>query len=190
MSTPEFGGCATCEGRCCRRYLVPVTCSDVHAIARALGLAPERFAALVPDAGSEEAGIRLTADGPGFSIVLERRESACVFLMELPDGGGRCGVYANRPLLCRTFPAALREGRVILLEDIPCAPGSWGTARMDDPSWRTALLRHEREQRLHRDVVAAWNASVEAGDQGPSPAPADFFRFAMERCDRLVAPVR
>jgi Fe-S-cluster containining protein len=190
MSAPEFGGCASCDGRCCRRYIVPLTCSDVHVISRALALAPEQFTMLVPEAGDEANGIRLSAGGPSFSMVLEKRDPAseqppCVFLMELPDGTGRCGVYAHRPRVCRTFPAVLRHGGVSIRPDVVCPAGSWNLARMDLPSWRTELLRCEVEQALHRIVVARWNRTVDAG--GKDREPVEFFRFAMELGDRLEA---
>jgi Fe-S-cluster containining protein len=188
MSASGFGGCGTCEGRCCRQYVVPVTCSDVHAVSRALALAPERFALLVPQPEEEPAGIRLAAGGPTFTIILDKREPAserppCVFLMEFSDGTGRCGIYPHRPRVCRTFPAAFHDGRVALQPEIICAAGSWNPASMEQPEWRTELLCGEMEQALHRTVVAAWNESVDAGAP-TEQTPADFFRFAMDACDR------
>jgi Fe-S-cluster containining protein len=188
MSAPRFGGCDACEGRCCRQYIVPVTCADVHGISRALALAPERFALLVPDPDDEAAGIRLAAGGPAFTIILDKRDPIterppCVFLMELSDGTGRCGIYRHRPRVCRTFPAVLRDGGTAILPDIPCSEDSWN---MDQPWWRVELLRGEREQALHRMVVAAWNGAVDA-DAATERTPADFFRFAMEMCDRQGA---
>lgn len=186
MDAPEFGGCATCEGRCCREYLVPLTCLDVHRLARALALPPERFALLVPD--DEPSSIRLTAGGPGFAIVLDKREpqrdrASCVFLMELADGTGRCGVYADRPRACRTFPTTLERGALALMPGIVCGPGSWDLSRMDVAAWRDAHSAAETEQKLHQAVVAAWNASLGPAD---AHAPSDFFRFALERCERIV----
>jgi Fe-S-cluster containining protein len=188
MSASGFGGCGTCGGRCCRQYVVPVTCSDVHAISRELAIAPEQFALLVPQAEEEPAGIRLAAGGPTLTIVLDKREPMneqppCVFLMEFPDGTGRCGIYRHRPRVCRTFPAVLHDGRVALQPDIICAAGSWGPASMDQPEWRLELDRAEVEQALHRTVVAAWNDSVPAG-AATERTPADFFRFVMDACDR------
>jgi Fe-S-cluster containining protein len=189
MSGQGFGGCGACEGRCCRQYIVPVTCADVHGISRALALAPEQFALLVPESEQEPAGIRLAAGGPTFTIILDKREPMterppCVFLMEFPDGTGRCGIYRHRPRACRTFPAALRDGGLAILPDIPCTTDSWDLGSMDQPWWRTELLHGETEQALHRIVVAGWNGAVDAATER---TPSDFFRFAMETCDRLDA---
>ncbi|MBO0687427.1 MAG: YkgJ family cysteine cluster protein [Candidatus Dormibacteraeota bacterium] len=182
----EFGGCLDCDGRCCRRYLVPLTCSDVHLVSRALALSPEQFVTLVPQAEEEPAGIRLSAAAPPFAMVLQRREPIsehppCIFLMELPGGTARCGVYAHRPRVCRTFPARLRQDGMEIQSEIPCSAGSWKLARMDLPRWRNELIRSEMEQALHRIVVARWNAALGGADA----TPADFFRFAMALCDRL-----
>ncbi|MBO0687403.1 MAG: YkgJ family cysteine cluster protein [Candidatus Dormibacteraeota bacterium] len=186
---PEFGGCADCNGRCCQ-YLVPLTCSDVQVVSRALALAPEQFVTLLPQAEEEPAGIRLSAGEPPFTMVLEQREPIneqprCIFLLELPDGTARCGVYAHRPRLCRTFPASLQQGGVAVRSEIPCSAGSWNLARMDLPWWRTELIRSEMEQAFHEIVVARWNATLGGADATPS----DFFRFATAACDRLETMV-
>lgn len=189
MTDCGFGGCATCEGRCCRQYVVPVTCLDVHDLSRALALAPEQFAALVSDPETETDGIKLQAGGPGLSLVLHRHQHAddrqsCVFLVELPDGTGRCGVYAHRPSVCRTYPTAFHHGSVAIRPDVMCPKGSWNLAAMDLPSWRLGLLAFEMNHALHRIVVARWNELVDAG-HSKHPTAAGFFRFAMGACDEL-----
>ena len=184
-----FGGCADCEGRCCRQYLVPLTCFDVHALARALVLHPEQFAELVPDADPD--GIRLEPGGPTFSIVLARRDPAaerppCVFLMELPGGAARCGVYADRPLACRAFPMTPSAGGAAVLPDIPCPAGSWEPDALDPSGWSPTLRRAASEGEAHRRVVASWNKRVDAGTGAASPS--GFFEFAIAACDR--SPIR
>jgi Fe-S-cluster containining protein len=176
-----FGGCTGCEGRCCRQYLVPLTCLDVHALSRALALAPERFAELVPDADPD--GIRFEPGGETFSIVLVRRDPAaerppCVFLMELPGGAARCGVYADRPLACRAFPMTPSAGGVAVLPGVPCPPGSWERAVH---AWAPTLRRAASEAEAHRRIVASWNARVDAGTAEATPS--GFFGHAMAACD-------
>lgn len=178
-----FGGCTGCEGRCCRQYLVPLTCLDVHALSRALALDPERFAELVPD--DDPDGIRFEPVGQTFSIALARPDAAaerppCVFLMELPGGAARCGVYADRPLACRAFPMTAAAGGVAVLPGIPCPAGSWERAALD--GWSPTLRRAAEEAEAHRRIVAAWNARVDAGTAGAA-TPSAFFDHAMAAGD-------
>ena len=85
------------SGRCCRvtggiRFLGP---GEAAALAAALGLAPEAFAAryvtgrVHPDTGALGEALR------------DRPDGACVLL----EGDRTCRAYAARPARCRTFPA-------------------------------------------------------------------------------------
>ena len=110
--TRTFGGCATCAGECCRRYVVPVSVADVRAIVQATALHPAEFLALRAVAPAVPVpGFRLEPGGPEAMVVLDRRAGgACTFLLELPGGHARCGAYGHRPLACRAFPTTLRHG--------------------------------------------------------------------------------
>lgn len=180
MTGGAFGGCATCVGQCCRRYLVPVTAADVGRIVAATALHPAEFLALHEVTGGRR-GFRLDPAGPPHLLVLDQREApdqSCVFLMELPGGHGRCGAYAARPLACRTFPMVLRHGTAALRPDTPCGPTGWNLAAMDLSARRRQLREQAAAWGVHARVVAEWNAMVDAG--GAPRSPAQLFRFLLE----------
>lgn len=150
-----YGGCATCEGRCCREYVVPVSGHDIVELAGATGLRPEQFVVLLRD--SELAagppggdGVRLVADGPLLSMVLDKKHGSderapCVFLINMRSGRSRCGVYAHRPVVCAAFPFEFRHGSIAPREDAVCGAESWYIAALDLPAKRAQVLRTEAE---------------------------------------------
>jgi Fe-S-cluster containining protein len=123
--------CATC-GACCRSYLVPVCGYDVWLISRRLHLDPARFVVAWQEEEPSVDGFRTEPDGPLYSLVLDKRRwsrggSACVFLLRLPGGHDRCGIYEHRPVSCRAYPMVLLRGAVALGDDPLCPPGAWPT---------------------------------------------------------------
>jgi hypothetical protein len=95
-------------------------------------------------------------------------------------------VYADRPLVCSTFPAYFHRGSVDIRTDVLCPPGSWRLGTMDLPDWRHDLLRMEMEQSLHRVVVAHWNEHVVRDVAGAADEDA-FFDFLLAAYDGIDA---
>ncbi len=167
-----FGGCTTCDGRCCRYYLVMVSGHDIAAIADVTLLRPHQFVVLcrddeLPFEPPGGLGVRLVADGPTMSMALDEHYDSpdrprCVFLMELPGGQARCAVYSRRPAVCAAFPFSTSDGIVVVRDDTVCGPGSWRIAGSDLQSKRINVARPEFEWRVHGAVVAHWNRYVES----------------------------
>ena len=168
----SFGGCATCDGRCCRFYLVLVSGHDIAGITNATGLSPHRFVVLFRDdevafelpGGS---GARLVADGPTMSMALDRyydlpARPRCVFLMELPDSQARCAVYSRRPAVCASFPFEINDGIASVRDDTICGPDSFRIAGHDLQSRGLNVARAAFEWRLHRVIIAHWNEYVQS----------------------------
>src|SRR5439155_20925086 len=114
-------------------YLVPLTGHDMWRLSRALQLDPARFVVAWQEEEPAIGGFRLEPGGPAYSPVLEKRSwsrdgAACVFLLRLPGGHDRCGVYEHRPAACRAYPMLLERGVVALRDDPLCPPGAWSAA--------------------------------------------------------------
>ena len=59
----------------------------------------------------------------------ERRHAGwCVFWMPFGETSGRCGIYAHRPQVCRTYPATLVDGEVARRDDVLCPAGAGARA--------------------------------------------------------------
>ncbi len=164
--TASFGGCAACAGECCRRYLVPLTATDVRSIAAATALHPREFVDL-REIALGVPGFRLVGGGPELHLVLDKRYagqdaaatgSPCIFLMELPNGKARCGIYAARPSACRTFPTTLVHGTAAVRPNIPCGQAAWNVGVMDLPRFRRDLKAQRVAWQSHAGLAADWNA--------------------------------
>lgn len=116
-----------------------------------------------PQSDPARDGFRLDAGQGRFGLGLDKRgrrmpTSPCIFLVSLGGGHDRCGVYADRPVVCRTYPTAMTAGLVGQREDVLCPPASWPEPTLRRPSWRVALQRQRMHFDLYYEVVARWNA--------------------------------
>jgi Fe-S-cluster containining protein len=183
--------CATC-GACCRSYVVPVCGYDVWLLTRRQRLAPEQFVVAYgqkPGSAPREA-FRLEPDGPLFGLALDKRgrfkpSSPCVFLYDLAGGLSRCGVYAERPVVCETYPMAMWAGVISQREKSLCPPEAWSEADIQDPTWRTGLQRLRFHFDIYHEVVARWNAAVASG--GRARVLPEFYAYLLNLYDRLAS---
>src|SRR5687768_15148998 len=182
--------CATC-GACCRSYIVPVYGHDLWQLSRRQRLSPEQFAVVVPEKGPRPEAFRLQADGPFHSLALDKKgrfdiNRPCVFLMELPGGNARCGVYAERPVVCQSYPMSLWSGVVALRRDVLCPTDSWPLEQVLRPHWNEKLRRLVFELDIYGEIVARWNARVAALPQVRFVLP-EYFAYVLNVYDRLDA---
>ena len=169
--------CATCSGECCYDVIVRVTGYDAWRIKRAQALDFGQFLTIGPD----------TPAGPGaFTLDGERRalylgknaanQRACAFLMHVPDGIRRCGIYAERPRVCAVYPMTFTNGSVALRSDVRCEASNWNMATITYPYWRRNLLEHMFESHLYGLVAEHWNRRSANGGTLPQ-----YYAF-VERC--------
>lgn len=159
------GSCLSCEGRCCTEYIVPVTGDDVWRIVQEQRLAPNLFVQREPEPRPTSTGFLLRPHGSTYAIALRhqydrRNERPCIFLVQLRDGVGRCGIYHHRPLACQTYPMQQQPAGVVPREDMLCPPGSWANITQRPGEWRERLMRQDREWQRFAAVVHAWNTAV------------------------------
>lgn len=184
MSSP----CSTCTGRCCSNYTVSITGYDAWLIGTSLRLALDSFLVYFPVDARVERGFRLEPGGARFEIALDKvggfqRGNPCVFLIDLMNGRGRCGIYSLRPHVCQTYPAHQHGDLVMLRDDVLCPEGSWSLAGIDVPLFRARLYQFRIEQDIYAAVVGAWNEYVER--QGHSQRIDLFYAHVMNAYDRI-----
>lgn len=202
--------CTQCDARCCYQYIVGITGFDAWRISHGMHLGWEEFLMLAKESKSTPVGFMLDKNTEttydlmlgkvknfevpfttatmkkGFKPELEK--SACVFLINLPNGFGRCGIYDYRPGCCRTYPVGHGNGVMHLRPNLPCPPNGWNLALMDLPVWRKQGMQYDMEISLYHYLVSVWNTRLKAGSQ-PSYSPGDYYAFMNELYDRVV-PVR
>ncbi|MBV9358151.1 MAG: YkgJ family cysteine cluster protein, partial [Chloroflexi bacterium] len=108
--------CATC-GKCCRSYVVPVCGYDIWRISTEQRLGPEQFVVAYPLKEAASESFILEPNGGRLGLALDKRgpftiNRACIFLVELAGSNARCGIYADRPVVCQVYPMSFHEGLI------------------------------------------------------------------------------
>lgn len=151
----NVGSCLGCSGYCCTVYIVPLVEYDVWRIVQGQRLAPLLFVQreLFKNTGMPtDTGFLLRASGPTYGLSLRHtparaNERPCVFLIHLRGGVYRCGIYADRPLVCQTYPMSLYANNLVARGDALCPP-----ARGQAP-WRERLQQQDAEWQQYGKVV-------------------------------------
>lgn len=185
--------CDTCAtSRCCTVFDPELTGPDIARLTAALGVEPSVFAWARP-VHTEQAGpdgvrlgtaetweLRLRRTTAGDAAIGEGGARRCIFLLHLGPGLNRCGVYAIRPMICRTFPTAI--GRDMVYAGGPpgvCPEGAWEAAVLDVSTIRVTHGAADLERQRWRAFLAAWNALEAQADLAP-----------LERADALALLMR
>jgi Fe-S-cluster containining protein len=182
--------CEGCAGECCKHYLVGLSGHDVWSIATQMHLAPAQFVTIAQEHEATGVGFKLDATKMTFSLVLAKRPGSdgrqqCIFLMELADGVGRCGIYPSRPSACRVYPAQLRDGAVTFRDGIVCPKGAWNVPAGELPPWRTQLLRSQMEWAVYATVVHHWNEQAVLTPRAEMRTPDEYYAYLLDRYQRL-----
>jgi Fe-S-cluster containining protein len=146
---------------------VPVCGHDIWLITREQRLSPEQFTVAHPLPGPHAEGFRLADDGRFFALALDKRgpfqlKRPCVFLVSLPGGHERCGIYSHRPVACRAYPMVMRDDAIAFRERPLCPPDAWPDGEPSRPRWREAVGELRMRFDTYAEVVARWNARVAA----------------------------
>lgn len=184
--TPERENlCRACPGFCCSQNLINLCGYDVWAIATGLGIDPTSFLAFAQLEADSPYHFRLDSselafclalnmkewdqprlstplDGEGFSVETPEAQRRCIFLMVLPNGQTRCGIYGLRPIACRAYPLALTDKGVevkpwAMCHDICIAPSG-----PDADLHQRELESHDMEFSIYALIVGIWNRKVAA----------------------------
>lgn len=189
---PRNNPCATC-GACCTSYVVPVNGYDVWLLSTRQRIPPEQFLVACPQEDPGFDGFRLAADRPAYGLALDKQgrfnpTQPCVFLMLLGQGHTRCGVYNERPSVCRAYPMSIWNNRMFRMPESLCPPGGWPEDEPERPSWRKVLQRLYRHMDVYNEVVARWNARVAAAlERNPDASFTlhEYFSYLLNLYDRL-----
>jgi Fe-S-cluster containining protein len=181
-------GCTTCNGACCREYLVHLSGRDAVTIARAQALAIEQFVDIVLQSSPAVDGFALDDESDVYALALRRRpDGSCGLLIDLLDGSGRCGVYAQRPLTCAIFPLQLHHGSIDIRDDVICEPSGRRITTVDISAARTLLVRSAYEWHVYGRIVERWNAARAGSGATPATKYFGFISRAYNRIDAALA---
>lgn len=190
MTAISRNPCATC-GACCRSYIVPVCGQDVWRISQRQRLAPEHFLIPVPQPKPRSDGFRLEPGGWTYALMLDKQgrlkvDQSCVFLVHLVGGHDRCGIYEHRPVVCQAYPMVQAPRGVSIRDEPLCPPDSWPDDELTKRPWRRVVMRVTMQFDLYAEVVARWNARVDAARSDRIFALDEYLSYLMNLYDRVA----
>lgn len=175
----SYQPCAQCEAPCCKQYRVSILGYDAWRISRGLQMQWHEFIWSVVEKEVSPNGYLLKPDDDTtYDLFLHKvppkakrkneevqitGKEACVFLMQLPGGFGRCGIYEHRPLVCSAYPISIAMNGLHIRENLPCPTNGWNLSLLDLPLWRERALQIKVEQAIYHYIVASWNARMRNG---------------------------
>ena len=138
--------CDECGARCCKKFLIAPTASDIARLSSKLGTAAPEFLEAFP---AEKCACvhapSFWVDGKEIFIGLKRKKGACLFLR-----GNACSVHNFKPLVCRTFPFCLNKYEVE-------KSSFCGKDVLMEKDGKSLIERYERELKLMRRDAVEWN---------------------------------
>jgi Fe-S-cluster containining protein len=170
---------------------VPLCGRDVWRISREVHLAPERFVVAWREEDDGPDRFRLEPDGPRYTLVLGRRgwsaeRSACLFLLTLPGGHDRCGIYADRPVVCHAYPFVSKGPGLAFRARALCPDGAWSEGSLLERRRRRDVNRAEMQYDIYGEVVARWNARVEAAGPGREFGMTEYYSYLINVYEGLA----
>ncbi|MDY0062999.1 MAG: YkgJ family cysteine cluster protein [Myxococcota bacterium] len=189
-----FSNCTACPSIiCCYTYNVNILGWDAYRIARRRHLPYRAFLGYVEQEEPDSTSFRLQVDGPPYMLTLLKRAAGarpegwpCAWLLDLPGDVHRCGLYEERPLVCRIYPGALYEGVAQFRRETVCPWPVYDIGKIDLRRWKGALLDNRVEKDIYEAVLAIWNARVFAADDRPHSLD-ELFRFLLNVYHRTEA---
>ncbi len=186
------GKCTACRGQCCYGALARLSWDDVRRIQRAQRLAFTSFARIVPDEDriAKDFALAFVLGARSSPHLLALRHSsrvacACTFLVLV--AGQPCGIYADRPAVCRVYPMQLDEATIAVRDDVTCRPAYWDLTRLEPAPYLDAIRLQHCEWRIFERTVAVWNRTFAGSDAAMAEAFTAYLDRAYARIDRARA---
>ena len=158
--------CGECDGRCCRRYRVPITGADLRRLA-AQGHNPDDIVDWVPVGTMYCTYPDVRIHNGYYYLVLSRRQDGSCILSEETGEGLRCKAHGSHPALCALYPHSF-EGD--LLKNRLCSKGIKAPKDV-----RARMDARDREAEDYTKKVTYWN-SRRRDKRGPD----EFIAYALD----------
>lgn len=179
------------DGRCCRKYWIPVTHLDLHRLELYCGMRVGKdLLALYEASLYEDLSYPCVVFGNQryYLALSSKPDGSCLFLLD----DGRCRVHPFKPLVCRFYPFVYVDlGGDVDIEVNENAIGECPGLVVDDagvpPDIKESLKKVARarikELRLWESAVAEWNATAHSRRDFDEVADV-FIDFALSRARR------
>jgi uncharacterized protein len=146
--------CLRC-GNCCTRFGVCITPFDISRIIKATGLEPGSFVNIISEQeGRERTEPSLIIGNKRCLLILKWSiERHCTFF-----AGTGCGIYGDRPALCRTYPFCIGKNGLKDMKSRAC-PKKWVPTEEGKARYSADIRRYQEELDAYRKMADDWNMS-------------------------------
>ncbi|MBT8242466.1 MAG: YkgJ family cysteine cluster protein [Nitrosopumilus sp.] len=143
--------CVSCHTDCCKEYVIFVNAHDVYRLSLGLNLAPETFLEIY---GAKDYSLGIKVKEGLIDLALKQKNGGCEFLEESKDVF-RCTVNDFKPGVCKSYPFAMKNGKLIQMANIMC-PVDWDLAEFEK-MMVNHLKKDEHEWKFYDSLVKEWN---------------------------------
>lgn len=153
---PLLYNCNQC-GECCRQMLVPLSDADFRRLRRRFPEQPPASWVRAHPIEREHPEAVWLEDRPHLLMLRSRPETGCIFLRE-----GSCGVYTDRPRVCRTWPLDLERQRLRIspAHELLVATACDRTPFTGEAEVRREIRATQLEYTAYRARVRQWNQEM------------------------------
>ena len=169
--TGEFP-CVDCHTDCCKEYVIFVNAHDVYRLSVGLGMPPEKFLEIY---GAKDYSLGIQVNEGLIDLALKQKNGGCEFLEENKDVF-RCTVNDFKPGVCKSYPFAMKNGKLIQMDNIMC-PVDWDIAEFEK-MMSSHLKKDESEWKFYDELVKEWNTK-----NGMEKPLATFLKFMLDRVE-------
>ena len=169
--TGEFP-CVSCHTDCCKEYVIFVNAHDVYRLSVGLGITPEKFLKIY---GAKDYSLGVEVEEGLIDLALKQKNGGCEFLEETKDVF-RCTVNDFKPGVCKSYPFAMKNGKLIQMDKIMC-PVDWDLTEFEK-MMVTHLKKDESEWKFYDELVKEWNAK-----HGEKKPLSTFLKFMLDKVE-------
>lgn len=169
--TGEFP-CVSCHTDCCKEYVIFVNAHDVYRLSEGLQMAPEKFLEIY---GAKYYSLGINVEEGLIDLALKQKNGGCEFLEETKDIF-RCTVNDFKPGVCKSYPFAMKNGKLIQMDKIMC-PVDWNLAEFEK-MMVTHLKKDESEWKFYNELVNEWNTK-----HGKKKSLSTFLKFMLDKVE-------
>ena len=160
--------CVSCHTDCCKEYVIFVNAHDVYRLSKGLKMDPEKFLEIY---GAKDYSLGIKVEEGLVDLALKQRNGGCEFLEESGEVF-RCTVNDIKPGVCKSYPFAMKNGKLIQMDKIMC-PVDWDISQFES-MMVSHLKKDESEWQFYDELVKEWNAK----NAGKKPL-LDFLKFML-----------
>ena len=175
--------CTSCGVRCCNRFAVPLTGSDLVRMLKKVDAPIDEFCELASAQKIENAPhsyvfIFENKKLEEKLLTLKRRKNMyCIFSMH----SNGCTVWGAHPMVCRAYPFVAKEGGGIKVAKNFVCPRQWKAGEFEEGQIVEIVKKMDEEIFEYNKIVRKWNAEF-----ARKKDEKEFWKYLIKESERIL----